>query len=160
MKFKLTTLETTTIKALIPKGIDLLEKVLVTLWKQQLKSYDSKDMQLALEKFVTDELEGGATAAAATEMDTEPTLDSQRIKDLIQENVQKDMKSMRNTLNQFCDKLRRSKGKNDGRGAGKGAPSTKKSPKKSKDDYSSKNSMKKGQQEAKEAKEQGKGRFS
>ena len=85
-------------------------------WKSQLGIYDAKDLQLELDKFALEQLEGSATKDTAEAMDIEQTVNSKTINDLIQQKITQENKATKNTISQLRDEIRRLKAKKDGGG--------------------------------------------
>ncbi len=109
---------------------DYMDRVFSRSWKSQLGIYDAKDLQLELDKFALEQLEGSATKDTAEAMDVEQTVDSKTINELIQQKITQENKATKNTISQLRDEIRRLKAKKDGGGAQESASSKKKSPKK------------------------------
>ncbi len=92
-KFALSTEQYGAVYQLLATAGDYLERVFDRSWKNQLGIYDAKDLQLELDKYALEQLDGAATKDTAEAIVVEPTVDSKTIDALIQDKITKEQKA-------------------------------------------------------------------
>ena len=96
---------TAVLNAILP----LLTGIYKDSWTAQLENLAAKAQLVAPEKLLRDFAVGAATEAASMEIDTNPTVDPQLLKDLIATEVASQTKKLKKELEKFQQQERRSK---------------------------------------------------